>query len=298
MPKKKKGSKKGKKGKGKGGPSPDATYEEWLGHLHEERLAAGKWVNNAGVLKDCTNADEPQRFHLLKVPEGGPKIVKDEKVYEHVKVKTALHGKVTVFYFAACNVDMVNDEPFTPTLIEIYNEAQEKGKKVEVVYVPLDVKQEQFEEFFETMPWCALPMGDRCVKTLCAKYRVSLANAPKVVIVSQNDQLVTEDGLKKLIAQPGAFPYTKSASLNPIETAQRRPNPNACILGDAKCKKFEGGTLSKQYETDLDRERGVKIPGVCNGCGAADIYHIPPPEVEEDKAGSAKPAKSKKGKKK
>jgi len=296
-------AKKGKKGskkkgkKGKGGPSPDATYTQWLTYLHEERLAAGKWVNNQQAINDVTlTAEEPGRRWLLKVPEGGPRIVKDVKQYEKVKAMSACLRKVVVYYFAAFNNDVVNDEPLTPQLIELYNNAIEAGKKVEVIYVPLDIKQEQFEEFFETMPWLAIPMGDPAVKALTAKYRVSLP--PKVVIIGQDDKLVTEDGVKKILQHPNQFPFSRAVSLNAVEAAQRRPNHYPCMIADAKCKKFEGGTLSKQYETEDDKMSGIKIPGVCNGCGHADIYHIPVHEEEDPKEAKGKGKKGSKKKKK
>jgi len=292
MPKKgKKGSKKKGK-KGKGGPSPDATYEQWLTYLHEERKTAGKWINNQQAINDVVTVDEPIRKWLLKVPEGGPRIVKDVKQYEKVKAMSACMRKVIIYYFASAGNDMVNDEPLTPQLIELYNTAIEAGKKVEVVYVPLDIKQEQFEEFFETMPWLAIPMGDPQVKALCAKYRVSLP--PKVVIVAQDDKLVTEDGIKKILQHPNQFPFSKAISLDAVEAAQRRPNPNPCMIGDAKCKKFEGGKLAKEFETEEDLMNRIKIPGVCNGCAHADIYHIPVHEEEDPKEAKG----SKKGKKK
>jgi len=271
------------------------TYNEWLTYHHEEKMKAGKWINNQTAISDVILKEDPGRKWLLKVPEGGPRIVKDVKQYEKVKAKSALLRKVVIYYFAAANNDFVNDEPLTPQLKELYNAAIDSGKKVEIVYVPMDIKQEQFEEFFETMPWLAIPMGDPQVKHLCAKYRVSLP--PKVVVIAQDDHLVTDDGIKKIIQHANQFPFCKAISLEPVEAAQRRPNPNPCMMQDAKCKKYEGGTLSKQYETEEDKTNGIKIPGICNGCGQADIYHIPVHEEEDPKDAKGKGKGSKKKKK-
>jgi hypothetical protein len=291
---KKKGGKKGSKKKGKAGPAADAPYEDWMKYLHEQRLAAGAYISNEGVVADVVTKEPPHREWLLKCPPGGPPIVKDQKQYEKVKAKSALFRKVVIFYFAAYKQDLYNDEPFTPTLIELYNNALEANKKVEVVYVPCDVKQEQFEEFFETMPWLSLPFGDPTVAHLRAKFRVSIT--PKVVIMAQNGQVVTDDGLSKCTRTPNQFPYTKAVSLDAIEQAQRRGNPNPSVLSQCKCKKLEyEKNPSKLYETEYDKENGIKMPNMCT-CGSADIYHIPifVPEEEDPKAKGGKGSKKKK----
>ena len=46
---------------------------------------------------------------------------------------------------------------FTPMLAEWYNEVNKSEKVIEIVFNSCDQNQEQFESYFASMPWVALP---------------------------------------------------------------------------------------------------------------------------------------------
>lgn len=50
---------------------------------------------------------------------------------------------------------------FTPKLVDFYNKLKEKddNSKFEIVFVSWDKDESTFTEYFNTMPWLALPFG-------------------------------------------------------------------------------------------------------------------------------------------
>lgn len=53
---------------------------------------------------------------------------------------------------------------FTPKLVDFYNKFQ--NRNLEIVFVSSDKDEEQFTEYFQEMPWCALPFEDRDRKVI------------------------------------------------------------------------------------------------------------------------------------
>ena len=51
-------------------------------------------------------------------------------------------------------------QEFTPVFAELYNEINENGKVLEVVFISGDKTQEEFDKYYKDMPWLALPKGD------------------------------------------------------------------------------------------------------------------------------------------
>ena len=49
-----------------------------------------------------------------------------------------------------------------------------QGKEFEVVFVSLDRSQEGFDQYFETMPWLAVPFSDSEARTRCVPESPSL----------------------------------------------------------------------------------------------------------------------------
>ena len=84
-------------------------------------------------------------------------------------------GKVVALYFSAhwcppCRA-------FTPQLAEWYKKFKdgEKGSKFDIVFVSSDRDQGSFDEYYNDMPWLALPFAERekKVSTLCSLLNLS-----------------------------------------------------------------------------------------------------------------------------
>jgi nucleoredoxin len=79
-------------------------------------------------------------------------------------------GKVIGLYFSAhwcppCKA-------FTPQLVETYKKLQAAGKQLEIIFVSSDRDMGQFQEYFATMPWLAIPPGDKRKAALSTLYAV------------------------------------------------------------------------------------------------------------------------------
>ena len=49
---------------------------------------------------------------------------------------------------------------FTPVLRDVYNEVNANGKVFEVVFSSADNSDEEFQAYYDEMPWLALPFED------------------------------------------------------------------------------------------------------------------------------------------
>ncbi len=67
-------------------------------------------------------------------------------------------NKITCVYFSAswCPPCLA----FTPLLIDFYNEVNSEDKALEIILVPLDRTNEEFELYYKPMPWLTIPFGD------------------------------------------------------------------------------------------------------------------------------------------
>ena len=60
---------------------------------------------------------------------------------------------------------------FTPKLADAYKELIGLGKSFEIVFLSSDKSEDAFKEYFNEMPWVALPFAKRDLKTkLADKY--------------------------------------------------------------------------------------------------------------------------------
>jgi len=79
-------------------------------------------------------------------------------------------GKVLGLYFSAhwcppCKA-------FTPVLAETYKKCKAAGKQFEVIFVSSDKSGKEFQEYFGTMPWLAIPQGDKRKDILSTMFEV------------------------------------------------------------------------------------------------------------------------------
>ncbi|KAK4423825.1 putative nucleoredoxin 1 [Sesamum alatum] len=129
-----------------------------------------------------------------------------------------LVGKNVLLYFSAhwcppCRA-------FLPALTEAYHEINKNGNVLEVVFISSDSDQASFDEFFSTMPWLALPFGDKRKESLSRLFKVR--GIPMVIAIGPNGRTVSTEA-RELIMSHGAeaFPFT-AERLKEIEAAQEK----------------------------------------------------------------------------
>ena len=80
---------------------------------------------------------------------------------------------------------------FTPVLASVYEEANANGKVFEVIFASSDQSQAEFDGYYKTMPWLALPFGDERKKALSTKFAVS--GIPRLVILKADGTVIDEN---------------------------------------------------------------------------------------------------------
>ena len=65
---------------------------------------------------------------------------------------------------------------FTPQLAQFYEAMNKKGKKFEIVWVSRDRSADEFVEYYDKMPWLAIPITyiNKCAESLSSLYQVTI----------------------------------------------------------------------------------------------------------------------------
>lgn len=187
----------------------------------------------------------------------------------------SLAGKHVSFYFSAhwcppCRM-------FTPELVSTYNSVVGAGKPWEVVFVSGDNAEEEYEEYFGTMPWAALPFEDPRAAELNALFEVD--GIPTLVLVDPTGKTLTTE-LRGVVAEDptGAdFPWPRKAltslrgavgAINEVPTlvyltdgseAQVAAGHAAVqAVADAELARGEGARLRFAVSNDGDEDKGIR----------------------------------------
>ncbi|MCO5592449.1 hypothetical protein L7F22_046451 [Adiantum nelumboides] len=156
-------------------------------------------------LEELKHAEEAKRASQTL----GSLLVTDERdfvnsKFEPVKVDS-LEGKTVGLYFSGHWCPPCRK--FTPKLKAVYDELKGRGEQFEVIFVSSDRDKESFEEYYESMPWLALPFNDKAIRSLSQYFDIE--GIPQLVIIGPNGKTITKDG-RGLIGLYGvdAFPFT------------------------------------------------------------------------------------------
>ena len=98
---------------------------------------------------------------------------------------------------------------FTPKLAALYEALVAAGKSFEVVFVSSDRDDAQFDEYYGTHPWAAVPFANRDAKSaLSRKFKVQ--GIPTFVLVDgETGELINADGRDVVLEDPSGagFPW-------------------------------------------------------------------------------------------
>ena len=90
-------------------------------------------------------------------------------------------GKVIGLYFSAHWCPPCRQ--FTPMLVDAYKKHL-KAKNLEVIFVSSDKSPQEFAEYYGTMPWLAIPQGDKRKEALSKRFGVR--GIPSFVLIDAN----------------------------------------------------------------------------------------------------------------
>lgn len=114
-------------------------------------------------------------------------------------------GKVIGLYFSAHWCPPCRG--FTPDLIKAYN-AHLKAKGLEIIFVSSDRDQASFLEYYGTMPWLAIPNGDKRKDELSQRFGVE--GIPSFVLIDgETGETINGNARGKISSDPEGkdFPY-------------------------------------------------------------------------------------------
>ena len=106
-------------------------------------------------------------------------------------VEACKDAKLIGIYFSMHNCPPCRQ--FTPVFAELYNELNENGKVIEVIFCSGDKTQEEFNEYYGEMPWLALPKGDARMVNLAKKFEVR--GVPRLVVIKPDGTVVEQNGV-------------------------------------------------------------------------------------------------------
>ncbi|KAL4826172.1 hypothetical protein H8958_020289 [Nasalis larvatus] len=116
-----------------------------------------------------------------------------------VEAEVALQNKVVALYFAAARCGPSRD--FTQLLCDFYTALVAEARRpapFEVVFVSADDSSQEMLNFMRELhgTWLALPFHDPYRHELRKRYNVTAI--PKLVIVKQNGEVITNKGRKQI----------------------------------------------------------------------------------------------------
>ncbi|CAF1333736.1 unnamed protein product, partial [Rotaria sordida] len=119
-------------------------------------------------------------------------------IYRYVPI-TELEHKVVAIYFSAHWCERCRN--FTSKLAACYKEVESELKdRFEIVFVSSDEDEKHFHEYFQSMPWKAIPYSDRDRKTkLYEKFKIE--GIPKLVVLLVDGILLTPYGCDDIVSK-------------------------------------------------------------------------------------------------
>jgi len=153
-------------------------------------------------------------------------------------------GKVIGLYFSAhwcppCKA-------FTPRLVETYNTLKAAGKQLEIIFVSSDRDAQSFAEYFSTMPWLAIPQGDKRVSQL--KKAFDVEGIPTLVLIDgETGSTITADARSAVDNDPegASFPWPPKPVNALHETASGINETTAlCVLMEGCATAVQNAVLA------------------------------------------------------
>jgi nucleoredoxin len=155
-------------------------FSEWKVIIDEKKAAAERFSNSLKALQS-------QPFNPVTFFDS---IVVDKEKNE-VNTTETFRNKIIGLYFSAhwcppCRM-------FTPQLVKKYEEWQQAGQAVEIIFISSDQSEDQYNEYYESMPWKRMKFTESEKKQLLSAF-FEIRGIPSLVFVSEEHGLITKDG--------------------------------------------------------------------------------------------------------
>lgn len=163
-------------------------------------------------MEDPQGADFPWKpKSLFEILDEGTKFVKPDGSASSVNVAGLRKLDAVAIYFSAHWCGPCRG--FTPKLIKTYNQLVGDKKKFELIFASSDRDAKSFGEYHGTMPWPALPFGDKRKAELSKLFNVE--GIPTLVIIDpKTGETITNKGRAAVSTDPKGenFPWRPEAA--------------------------------------------------------------------------------------
>eukprot|EP01147_Barroeca_monosierra_P009775 gene9775-1975_t len=112
-------------------------------------------------------------------------------------------NEVIGFYFSAhwCHPC----RKLTPLLIKAYDDLRSRQQNIEIVFVSSDHSHDDFLQYFQSMPWLAVPDFPATSGLLCSLFRIW--SIPTLVLLRSDGTILSHSGAHLLINRRDKFPW-------------------------------------------------------------------------------------------
>ena len=107
-----------------------------------------------------------------------------------IKKEEALNNDIVGIYFSAHWCGPCRS--FTPNLGKFYENANKEKKQIEIIYCPSDQTQNEFDDYYKTMPWLAIPFESESKDAIADGLGIS--SIPTLIIFDKNGNVLDNDG--------------------------------------------------------------------------------------------------------
>ena len=107
-----------------------------------------------------------------------------------VKTSDVIANGLIAFYFSAHWCPPCRG--FTPLLAQLYEEIKEQKKDFEIIFVSSDRDDNEFNGYFEDMPWLAVALSEKnSISSLKSHFGVT--GIPKLVVVDKTGKIIDDN---------------------------------------------------------------------------------------------------------
>ena len=113
---------------------------------------------------------------------------------------------------------------FTPNLSEFYKEINSEKKQIEIIFCSSDQDQNQFDEYFKTMPWIAIPFENEAKDEIAEELGVS--SIPTLIVFDKDGNVLDNDGRTTVMKMGLSAIKTWKEKMNEIKNNENNEKNN------------------------------------------------------------------------
>lgn len=73
---------------------------------------------------------------------------------------------------------------FTPILSKFYRKANKPEKQLEIIFISCDISEDQYNEYYSTMPWLSVPYKEQGIKDIATRH-YEISAIPGLILVNE-----------------------------------------------------------------------------------------------------------------